>query len=116
MVSVTFLLQYLYGGERKIVSLIEITIQKDLLNSPFSQGAGRGGRVGMGHYFCDFALAVFFVTSAVPQNSSSPPTLSPRPPLDNALLIFFFKESLEMCLKYSAVDQINLLPLWNYNF
>lgn len=48
MVSVTFLLQYLYGGERKIVSLIEITIQKDLLNSPFSQGAGRGGVWGWG--------------------------------------------------------------------
>ena len=30
--------------------------------------------------------------------------------------IFFFKESLEMCIKYSVVDQINLLPLWNYNF
>lgn len=42
MVSVTFLLRYLYGGKGKIVSLIEITIQKDLLNSRFSQK--KGGR------------------------------------------------------------------------
>lgn len=37
MVSVTFLLRYLYGGKRKIVSLIEITIQNALLNSSFPQ-------------------------------------------------------------------------------
>lgn len=42
--------------------------------------------------------------------------LSSRPPLDNALLIFFFKGNPDMCLKYSTVDQINLLPLWNYKF
>lgn len=42
--------------------------------------------------------------------------LSSRPPLDNAPLIFFFKENPEMCIKYSTVDQINLLPLWNYKF
>lgn len=91
MVSVTFLLRYLYGGKGKIVSLIEITIQKDLPNSPFSQKMGEG---------------IISVTLC----------LSSRPPLDNALLIFSFKESLEMCIKNSAVDQINLLPLRNYNF
>lgn len=83
---------------------------KGFLNSPFSQNRA------WGDYFHDFVLAVVFFTSAIPQNSFSPPTLNSQLPLDKAQLIFFVRESFEMCIKYSVVDEFNLLPLQNYNF